>query len=75
MGGGVGGGVGGGGVGGGGGGRGGGGGGGRGAGGAVLAGLALALAGVPGWIPVEGLALGCLVLAAVTLVLPPGGDK
>ena len=43
--------------------------------GAVLAGLALALAGVPGWIPVEGLALGCLVLAAVTLVLPPGGDK
>ena len=26
--------------------------------GAVLAGLALALAGVPGWIPVEGLALG-----------------
>ena len=43
--------------------------------GAVLAGLALALAGVPGWIPVEGLALGCLVLAAATLVLPPGGDK
>ena len=43
--------------------------------GAVLAGLALALAGVPGWIPVEGLALGCLALAAATLVLPPGGDK
>ena len=40
-----------------------------------MAGLALALAGVPGWIPVEGLALGCLVLAAATLVLPPGGDK
>ena len=43
--------------------------------GAVLAGLALALAGVPGWFSAEGLALGCLALGALTLTVPPKGDK
>ena len=35
----------------------------------------LVLAGVPGWFSAEGLALGCLALGALTLTVPPKGDK
>lgn len=40
--------------------------------GAAAAGLALAF---PGGLPAQALFPGCLVLAALTLILPPGGDK
>lgn len=42
--------------------------------GAAAAGLALALA-FPGGLPAQALFPGCLILAALTLILPPGGDK
>lgn len=42
---------------------------------AALAALGLALTGVAGLLPRETLALGCLALAVLTAVCPPGGDK
>ena len=42
---------------------------------AVLAALGLALTGLAGALRVEWLACGCLALAALTAVFPPGGQK